>query len=152
MVKCILNKIKDIFEEKDIKYYCEESIGCIGAGFPSSAMVFDVRPTSVELKMLVKGIIPEDKQRKVQTYLNRVNCILKEGHMEMKNDGNVQFRIYTDISEQQDISEYRLLYLMAKGMAAVHDFSDGIRRVALGEEEPDMAFEKVIEDVVKKSA
>ena len=42
MVNRILNKIKEIFEEKDIKYYCEEEIGCIGASFPDSIMVFDV--------------------------------------------------------------------------------------------------------------
>lgn len=152
MVKSILNKIKDIFEEKDIKYYCEEEIGCIGAGFPESAMAFEVKPESVELKMLVKGIIPEDKQRKVQTYLNRINCILKEGHMEIREDGIAQFRIYTDIMEQQDISEYRLLQLMAKGMATIHDFREGMFRVALGESEPDEAFAKAIEETIKKSA
>ena len=72
--------------------------------------------------------------------------------MEMREDGMVQYRIYTDMIEQQDISEYRLLMFMAKGMAAIHDFREGMCRVAIGEAEPDEAFDEAIEETLRHSA
>ena len=132
MVDYILNKIKDIFTERDIKYYCEEKIGRIGVNFQSCLIMFHVEPDCVHFKRKFKGDVPKERQTEVMVYLNYINGMFQEGHMEMDDDGGVSYRISTDISEEQDISEYRLLRMMRKGMDAQETFHRQLRRVADG--------------------
>ena len=152
MVTHILNKIKDVLEEKDLKYYCEEQNGRIGVNFPGSIMMFRVTSEFVVFKSVFKGDIPKEKRRDVLEYLNDVNCILQEGHIEMDEEGTVQFRICIDLLAEQDISEYRLWLIMGKGAHAEQTFHEGIYQIVEENMEPSKAFEEAFHKLVKRSA
>ena len=152
MVNSILNKIKDVFEVKEVKYYCEEEKGRIGANFFDSVMMFHVEPDMVTYKMVFKGDVPEEKRKDVREYLNDINCILKEGHMEMDDDGTVTFRISVDMSEEPEMSEYRLLSIMGKGVHAEDTFHGGIKHIVEGNMEPRKAFKDALYAVRKRNA
>ena len=146
----VLNKIKDILDAQKLKYFCDSERGAIGAQFLNCKILFDVGTESVEFREIFDKETAVERQESVREYINYVNCILKEGHLEMDGQGVVQFRIYTDISEEQDISSVRLFLLMKKASDVENAFIHHMYQVSDGVMEAKEAFDSAVETLEKK--
>ena len=144
MMNHILNQVKSLFEERWIKYFCNVGDGVIGAAFEDTKILFEIDANLVEFCLIFDEEMRKDRKYEVQEYINYVNRILKEGHFEMDDEGTVQFRICTDISETQDISEKRLFVMMAKAAGAKENFQKNMVRVSNGSMEAKEAFAEVL--------
>lgn len=150
MVNHVLNKIKGLLDVQKFKYFCDAEHGVIAAEFLTSKIIFEVKPESVEFRLIFDKETVEERQEAVREYINYVNCILKEGHLEMDGQGVVQFRIYTDISEEQDISSVRLFLMMKKASSAEGVFANNMCQVSDGVMEAKEAFESAKETLAKE--
>ena len=149
MMKLILNKIKDLLDVKKIKYYCDTERGILAAMFPTYKTIFEVGSEVVEFRMIFDKETAEERQEAVREYVNYVNCVLKEGHLEMDGQGVVQFRICTDISEEQDISSMRLFFMMKRASDVEDAFCEYMYQVSDGLLAAKEAFECVVKELSK---
>ena len=62
-----------------------------------------------------------------------------------EEDGEVAFRIYTDLSLKSGVDESRVLQVMKKGMNAADAFRDGMIKISLGADTPKALFEEAME-------
>lgn len=152
MANKILEQIKDILEVKELKYYCDEEER-IGAGFTDFAFMFHATEDCLDFRLQMKLEVPKEYCLEVLQYLNRVNCITKEGHWEMDAEveltGTIAFRMCEDLSVEYGVEDYRIVSMIEKGIAAVSLFGEGMKKIASGESTATVAYlETMVEQLM----
>ena len=154
MANKLLEQIKDVLEAKELKYYCDEEER-IGAGFMNFAFMFHATEDYLDFRLQMKLDVPEEYRLEMLQYLNRVNCITKEGHWEMDAEveltGAIAFRMSEDLSVECGVEDYRIVSMIEKGIAAVSLFSEGMKKIASGESSATVAYlEMMVERLMDK--
>lgn len=136
----IINQVKEMFDEREIHYYCEEEKGRIGARFDEGILFFETDGPMVECQMFFIKEAPQENRLEVLKYMNRINEITKEGHLEMDKDGGMRFRTTTDISETGELSGKRMMVMVARAFSVKENFGSNLFAVADGEMSAEEAF------------
>lgn len=144
MENYVLEQIKEIFEEMGLQYHCDGK-GRIGVGLSDYCLMFHAAQDGLEFRLQMNLEIPVEYRIEMLEFLNNINCIIKEGHWELEEDGEVAFRIYTDLSLKSEVEEGRVLQVMKKAMNAADAFREGMIKISLGADAPKELFEEAIE-------
>ena len=131
----ILNEIKEIMEENEWKYHCEEEEGRLGAGFVNSLLMFEVSEDMVECYTLYYEKVPAEHRAEVLESMTSVNVIGKEGHFEMDQEGHVKFRIRRGVQRGELPSKEDIESMMGRVIHTEYVMISGLFQVARGETE-----------------
>lgn len=131
----IMNEIKEIMEENEWKYHCEEEEGRLGAGFRDSILMFEVSEDNVECYSLFYEKVPAEHRADVLEYMNAVNVMVKEGHFEMDKEGHVKFRIRRVMQRGQLPAKEDIESMMGRVIHTEYVMISGLFQVARGETE-----------------
>lgn len=137
MIYRMLEQLKEIFEEREIKYQCDEE-EYIRAPFESFMLVFRVTERSVALRLQMREEVPEEHKIRMLRFLNRINMCTKEGHWEIQGNGKVSFRIYVDLPETGYMEKLRMEHMLEKAMKEVTMFGCGVKMIMEGTEKEDL--------------
>lgn len=134
MANDIIEKMKEVFAEKELTYYCKEEGGRVGAILSKGALFFDLYPNIVECQYVLKRKIPMEQCDQVMEYINHINMTLREGHVEIDREGVVRCRLTADISDGQEISKGRLEAMLIRAMRTELRYSKDLYEIAEGGE------------------
>lgn len=103
-----LEVVKRFLMQHGLTLYGNEEEGLIIVCFNDSAITFQVSDDLLDIEVSAYREIPENAYPEAVSYLNMVNCFLKEGHLEMVQKKEVSFRITSDIGPETILQSSQL--------------------------------------------
>jgi len=139
----LLEQIKAVLEEKELKYQTDDEEGIIAIGFQWFNCFYHVKEENLDFHLLIDKKVPEEYMEDMLKLVNHINGITKDGHWELI-DNSICYRLYTDRVYSKEISDSRIFEVFRKGGVAAELFKLGIEMVCEGLVSGDDAFEKLI--------
>lgn len=100
----------------------------------------------LEVHFLFGFLAPEDRRNACARFIARANWHISIGNFEMDfDDGEIHFRSGVDFSEMT-LTEQMVKNVIHPAMNAVEQFADALERVALHDQDPDVAIAALLAD------
>lgn len=128
----ITDKIRMIFVMRNETFYYHKEKGQVGAALPGGELRFDAGPNQVECRFIYDKKIPREKREEVLSYLNHKNVPEWGGKFEMDEEGTVSYRMYTDVSEANDVEFGSIAVMKIMTTKMGRETAESVCRIADG--------------------
>ena len=141
----LMEQIKKILEENELKYDCTEKYVAV----PFGEFIVGIEPNdnSLEMKLFERETVEAEYRMEMLRLFNTINPAIKEGHWELEEDERPCFRICVCLSENSTLETPRIAGILGKVFMAHKTLETAIKRVMYGLSTAEEALEDVFQNM-----